>query len=914
MKIRNTIIFCATLVTGFAIAASAQAARFELSPSSGAFRQECNSVINIMMSTEGAESDAANIIVNYNPAEIEILDTNGTIPGTQIQQGSVYDTYADNLAVPSEGIIRLTGFSIGHAYNSGSGFGNFAAIQFRSRPGITATSLTIEYDAGSTLDSNIAEYITSNDLLTGVTNGSYTFEPGPCVDDTQAPYVTNPTPAPGSQEIPLDSNVSFRVRDNQSGVDITSLRVVIQGVEYTYDGVNRFTYSGDPLNYLINIDPIESFPDGVIVRVEVTAEDQDGNVMSPYRWFFNEPPAPPPVPPTCEELGCPAAEECPEPEELPECVEPETLDIPAVTVPSEEKLESGAIDFYAANRTVHLYPDSLNSVKTLVASTYSVSISADSLPKEADSILWYSGSSMYRLALEGSRYWADIGSYGTVIAVPSHIVINYTDESRDVIDFTMQTVPYGRVYQTVEGGESNVSGAKVTVYNQDGSVWNAAGFSQQNPVWTPDNGQYGFYVPQGYYYAVVEKPGYRDAQTFQFYARSSIINSPILIQEIPEPLTIVEEISQSAQEVGETVVDNAERAQSAVSGAVAQVLPGDEEQIEEASNYVAPAAVGLALLNLGTAISFANFLPFLYALFTQPLLLLGRRKRKKWGVVYNSLTKMPIDLAVVRLVEAQTGRVVRTRITDKEGRYFFIAKPGIYRIEVKKPGFIFPTVHLRDAKEDFQYLDVYHGEIIKVSESSRQITANIPVDPIAGAEKPKAMVLRSYLRKAQKHIASFSVFLALALLIVNPSWLMFGYVLLQLAILGLFWRLAKPGKPKGWGIVYDKNTKKPLNNAIVRIFDSEYNKLLETRVTDSQGKYSFLVGNNKYYAVYEKPGYNTKKLSPIDYTKMKEKSLVAYDVGLEKQKGSNQPQALPQEEVGEVKVGEEASHEWKKEG
>lgn len=915
-KLKYSIYIIVALVAGFMVANTADAARFELSPSSGAFREGCNSVINIMMSTESQESDAANIIINYNPSEIEIIDTNSTMSGIQINEGSVYDIYVDNIAEPT-GEIRLTGFSIGHSYNSGSGFGNFGAIQFRSYPGVGSTSLTIDYVPGSTLDSNIAQYITSDDLLSGVNSGSYTFEVGPCFDDTTAPWVSDPAPSPGSIDNPLDSDITFRIRDNQSGIDITTLTIEIQGILYTYDGVNRFSYTGDSMDYQITVNPIEDFIESVIVRVEINAEDFDNNVMSAYRWFFNQPPEPPPVPPTCEELGCPSPEDCPEPEEIPECVEPEVLEVPEPTVEPEEELSGTVVRFFAANRTVQLIPDGTGVVKTLVSTPYTVILYRADLPKDAESVYWYSGSSSYLMALDtgGEFYWADIMSRASVTALPSHAIVNYSDGTTDVVNYRMQTVPYGNVYEIEDADRNSVSDARVTVY--EGSTiqtWNGGSYNQSNPFWTSGDGNYGFYVPQGNYYVVVEKPGYLLSQTPVYFVRSSILNDPMELVLIPEPLTIVEEIEQSSEFVGDTIADATERVQNVI----AAILPGTDEQIEEVASIVAPAAVGLALLNLGTAISFANIIPFLYGLFTQPLLLFGKRKRKKWGVVYNSLNKMAIDLAVVRLIEAQTGRVVRTRITDKDGRYFFMAKPGIYRIEIKKPGFIFPTVHLRDAKEDFQYLDVYHGEIIQVRESSRQITANIPVDPIAAAEKPKGLIIRYYLRKAQRFISTASVFLALALLIVSPSWWLFGYVVVQLLLLGLFWRLARPPKAKGWGIVYDRKSKKPLGNAIVRMFDSQYNKLLETQVTDSQGKYSFLVGNNKYYATYDKPGYVSKKLAPIDYSKMKEKSMVAYDVGLDKTKLSKNTDVLGAPEPNQsVKVWQETpqgEENWQDEG
>lgn len=896
-------------MAGLAIATAVHAARFELSPASAALNQGCDSVVNIVLSTEGSESDAANVIIQYNPAEVEITDTNPAIPGIQIGQGNAYDIYADNIVDPAIGQIRLTGFSIGHAYNSGLLYGVFGSIPFKSRPGIAAATFTIFYEAGSTLDSNIAEYITSDDLLTGVRNGSYTFAVGECVSDVTPPWVTNPQPAPGSTGVPLSSNTTFHILDNMSGVDLSSLRINVQGIEYNYDGVNRFSYSGTALDYAITIDPIADFPDGVMVRVEVNGRDLDGNTMSPYRWYFNEPPIPPPVPPTCTELGCPEPDECAPPEELPACEEPEVLPIPEPTVPPGEQISIDAIEFLAANRTVRLYPDGVNAVRVLVGTSYSVQISHENLAKEVGSIWWYSGASTYQLAQSAAGdFWTDIGAYASITAVPSHIIINYADGTIDVRDFTVRTVPRGNVYEQIGENESMVSGARVTIYQAGTTpgIWNAGTYNQINPVWTSNDGQFGFYVPQGYYYIEVQKPGYDLARSLSFYARSSIVNNPMLLTKIPGPVTPIDAITQTAVLVGETVADMAARTQSAIVAAI----PATQEQIDSAVGIIAPAAIGLAFLNLGTAISFANLIPFLWGLFTQPLLLLGRGKRKRWGVVYNSLTKIPIDLAIVRLIEARTGKIIRTRITDREGRYFFMAKLGIYRIEVKKPGFLFPTINLRDAKEDFQYLDVYHGEIIQVREESRQITANIPLDPIAGAEKSKWLIVRSYLKKAQQYAASLSVMVAIGLLVVNPSWFMLGYLILQIALLLLFRRLAQPAKPKGWGIVYDKKTRRPIANAIVRIFDLEFSRLLETQVTDGQGKYSFLVGSNRYFTTYEKPGFVVKKLAPIDYSKMKERTMVAYDVGLERAKdiaASEQKNAAS----GSVQVG--GGEEWKNE-
>jgi hypothetical protein len=73
-----------------------------------------------------------------------------------------------------------------------------------------------------------------------------------------------------------------------------------------------------------------------------------------------------------------------------------------------------------------------------------------------------------------------------------------------------------------------------------------------------------------------------------------------------------------------------------------------------------------------------------------------------------------------------------------------------------------------------------------------------------------------------------------------------------------------PSKPKNWGMAIDGKTKKPLSRAVIRIFDKKYNKLLETQVTDKNGKYGFFVKRNVYYVTAEKAGYSKYVSQDID--------------------------------------------------
>lgn len=315
------------------------AAKFQLSPANQQFIEGCDSAVTIFINTEGKESDAANIIIRYNPAEIDIVDANGSVPGIQISSGNTYDNFVDNLVIPSGGIIRLTGFSFGRTYVTGASPGIFGSIVFRGKPGVTATTLTIDYIFGSTTDSNIAEYLTSNDLLDGVTNGAYTFILGPCFQDTTPPYVTNISPSSGQTGVPLNSNITFHIKDNQAGVDISSLEVKVNGISYTQLGANRFVFAGTKMDYNVTVDPIRDFEDQVPVVVEIRAKDLDNNIMPLYRYSFNQPPVPPPQPPSCQDLGCadpvtcgrqcPTCPSCPEAPACPACPECKEGECPA---------------------------------------------------------------------------------------------------------------------------------------------------------------------------------------------------------------------------------------------------------------------------------------------------------------------------------------------------------------------------------------------------------------------------------------------------------------------------------------------------------------------------------------------------------------------------------------------------------
>lgn len=296
----------------------------------------------------------------------------------------------------------------------------------------------------------------------------------------------------------------------------------------------------------------------------------------------------------------------------------------------------------------------------------------------------------------------------------------------------------------------------------------------------------------------------------------------------------------------------------------------DNPTVEVATEQVvAPTAAVVAVANAAVAVAATGSLPaYLYFIFTQPFFLLRRRRREGWGVVYNAGTKLPVDLALVRLVDANTGRIVQTRVSDVQGRFAFFAAPGRYRIEVRKPKFAFPVPALEGRREDGAFAALYHGEIIEVAGVPVYLTPSIPLDPEEDRRTPD-MIDRARVKGVLHNVVSLGgAVVALVSLVISPSWIVGGALVLHVGSTYLFRRLAKRRTATEWGVVQKSGEKKhPLQKAIVRLFDAQYNKLLETQVTTADGKYAFLVGPSMFYVTYEKAGFEKKKTDVIHVTK-----------------------------------------------
>jgi len=228
--------------------------------------------------------------------------------------------------------------------------------------------------------------------------------------------------------------------------------------------------------------------------------------------------------------------------------------------------------------------------------------------------------------------------------------------------------------------------------------------------------------------------------------------------------------------------------------------------------------------------------------------------RKRWGTVYDSVTRKAVSNVDVSVFNTQYNQLVETQRSDGRGRFIINVNPGEYHIMATAAKYSFPSEY---------DLAGYLGKPIKIGSGNTQVMLDIPIDPIGKSTYVRRLSFSSLGRLLSKVYYPFLIFGSLVSIAIAFN----QYTTINMIALGLYvvvWttELVKMMRNRNFGMVYDIGTRKPLDSAIVRIYDADNRKLISTKISNAMGHFNALLEPGHYMLVASKEGYtgNTKEL------------------------------------------------------
>ncbi|MBI2484082.1 fibronectin type III domain-containing protein [Candidatus Uhrbacteria bacterium] len=381
---------------------------------------------------------------------------------------------------------------------------------------------------------------------------------------------------------------------------------------------------------------------------------------------------------------------------------------------------------------------------------------------------------------------------------------------------------------------------------------------------------------------VVIKIVYTDDQV-QVIELETVVTGKLQAALLPRVQKAAQQIREAAVVVNETVKETVKDTKPILQSTVVVSVP--------VVTAVNPTLYTSAL----------NWYHYLHHLISMLLTWVGLRKRRKpWGVVYNAISKQPVDLAIVRLFDKEK-KLVETQVTDKEGRFSFLLKPGEYTVDVKKPPFIFPSALVAGAT-DGEYANIYRGASVILSKADESITLNVPIDPPA-PEEARTGLLQKLFGGVTKYsritlIANLTISALLAIYTPEP----FNVILLAVTYAFALYQIALMHRfEKPWGVVFDALSLEPIPLAAISIFNADSKKLLRQRLTDYVGRFNFLAPAGEYLLQVAKDRYSFPPAAQVKIKKYKnvyaggtikiskDKAIVKINIPLEPKAATSQP-------------------------
>lgn len=225
---------------------------------------------------------------------------------------------------------------------------------------------------------------------------------------------------------------------------------------------------------------------------------------------------------------------------------------------------------------------------------------------------------------------------------------------------------------------------------------------------------------------------------------------------------------------------------------------------------------------------------------------LKKKKNQKYGIVYDSVTKEPINMATVRVFDS-SGKLVTTVVTDVYGIFDLNLDQGQYRLEVVSRDHTFPSKAVLGSNDE-PYQNVYKGELINYT-PNQPLNISIPMD-----KEDKGFIAKSLASSRSMFLAVLNLILK-ALFVVGFGMTVvsvikepttFSWILLLMyiaSILLLIYLNIKESKSYGKVTYVDGSVVEGIE---IGLRELQFDTLYAKRVTDENGKYRFILPNGKY--------------------------------------------------------------------
>lgn len=222
---------------------------------------------------------------------------------------------------------------------------------------------------------------------------------------------------------------------------------------------------------------------------------------------------------------------------------------------------------------------------------------------------------------------------------------------------------------------------------------------------------------------------------------------------------------------------------------------------------------------------------------------LKKKKRYKYGVVYDSITKEPVNVAVVRVFDEQN-RLITTAVTNVYGIFDIDIPDGKYRFEVVSGDYSFPSKAVIGS-EDLPYHNIYRGGDINYSSGE----ISIPID-----KKDKGFIAKIFASGRSLFHSIINLLLRvlfvagflMAIIAVVKASTTFSWIIIILYLLSLLVMLyINIRDRRSYGKVTDRNGE-PLEALELGLKELEFGTLYTKRVTDEDGKYRFILPEGEY--------------------------------------------------------------------